>query len=114
MRWLNSMLSRFVRCGTLRVIDAHGKVHAYRGTPGPEVTIRVTDPKLAGSLFLNPELRAGEAYMDGTLVVEEGGIRGLLLLFALNRENLREQPLYRCLSRARGARPCGPPLRSLQ
>jgi cyclopropane-fatty-acyl-phospholipid synthase len=67
------------------------------------VTIRITDPKLPGSLFFNPELRAGEAYMDGTLVVEEGGIRGLLLLFALNRENLREQPLQRCLARAKWA-----------
>ena len=103
MRLLNSMLSRFVKCGTLRVVDAHGKVHIHQGGPGPEVTVRFTDPKLPGSLFFKPELRAGEAYMDGTLVVEEGGIRGLLLLFALNRGNLRGQPLQRCLNFARWA-----------
>ena len=103
MRLLNSMLSRFVRRGRLRLIDPHGKVHVHQGDPGPEVTVRITDPKLPGSLFFNPELRAGEAYMDGTLIVEEGGIRGLLLLFALNRENLRDQPLHRCLYRARRA-----------
>jgi cyclopropane-fatty-acyl-phospholipid synthase len=108
MRLLNSMLSRFVRCGTLRLIDGHGKVYVHQGVPGPEVTVRITDPKLPGSLFFNPELRAGEAYMDGTLVVEEGGIRGLLLLFALNQANLRDQPLQRCLARARWA------LRALQ
>ena len=116
MRLLNFMLSRFVRCGTLRVIDTHGKVRVYQGDPGPEVTVRITDPKLPGSLFLNPELRAGEAYMDGTLVVEEGGIRDLLLLFALNRDSLREQPLQRCLSRAkwsvRALRQRNPPRRA--
>ena len=97
MRLLNTMLARFVRTGTLRVIDAAGKTHVHQGTAGPEVTIRITDPGLYRSIFLNPELRVGEAYMDGTLVIEEGTIRDLLLLFALNRENLRTQPLQRSL-----------------
>jgi cyclopropane-fatty-acyl-phospholipid synthase len=100
MRLLNAMLGRFVRTGTLCVIDAAGKTHVHQGTAGPEVTIRITDPGLYGSLFLNPELRVGEAYMDGTLVMEKGTIRDLLLLFALNRENLRTQPLQRSLRRA--------------
>ena len=100
MRLLNAMLGRFVRSGTLRVIDARGRMHVHRGAPGPEVTIRITDPGLHRKLFLNPELHAGEAYMDGTLVIEEGGIRDLLLLFALNRENMRTQPLQRSIRRA--------------
>ncbi len=38
--------------------------------------------------------------MDGTLVMEKGTIRDPLLLFALNQENLRAQPLQRSLRRA--------------
>jgi cyclopropane-fatty-acyl-phospholipid synthase len=99
MQLLNRMLSRFVRTGTLRIIDADGRKHLHKGAPGPEVTLRLRDPKLYFALFLNPELRAGEAYMDGTLVIEEGTIRDLLMIFALNRANLRGQPLQKSLRR---------------
>ena len=64
MRLLNAMLGRFVHTGTLRVIDAAGQTHVHQGSAGPEVTIRITDPGLYRSLFVNPELRAGEAYVD--------------------------------------------------
>jgi cyclopropane-fatty-acyl-phospholipid synthase len=97
MRLLNYAMQRFVTTGTLRIIDADGKLHEYGTTPGPNVTIRLTDRRLHHSLFFNPELRAGEAYMDGTLVIEEGSLRDLLLLFALNRSNLRSQPLQKLL-----------------
>src|SRR5688500_1221166 len=116
MRLLNSMLRRFVRTGTLRVIDAYGNEHVHGGGPGPEVTLRVTEPRLHLSLFFNPELRAGEACTDGTLRVEQGTVRDLLLLFALNRNNLRGQPLQRLLrklaKRLRGFHPRNPRGRS--
>ena len=54
---LSHMLKSFVRTGTLTVIDAEGKRHTFGGTPGPKVTMRLTDPKLYKSLFFNPELR---------------------------------------------------------
>ena len=55
---LSHMLKSFVRAGTLTVIDAEGKTHTFGGTPGPKVTMRLTDPKLYKSLFFNPELAA--------------------------------------------------------
>ena len=97
MRLLDSMLKRFVVAGTLRLIDAAGGEHLYGGSDGPRVTLRLTDPKLHRSLALNPELKAGEAYMDGTLVIEDGTIRDLLTLFALNRSNLRGQTTQKAL-----------------
>lgn len=97
MRLLDTMLSRFVQTGTLRIIDAGGALHVYGGAKGPEVTLRFKERKLHRSLFLNPELRIGEAYMDGSLTVEEGSLRELLLIFALNRDNLRDQPLQKLL-----------------
>ncbi len=97
MRLLDHMLSRFVRTGTLTVVGPDGNRATHGGTAGPNVTIRLTERKLYRSLFLNPELKAGEAYMDGTLLVEQGSIRDLLMIFALNREHLRSQPLQRLL-----------------
>ena len=95
MRLLDRMLARFVRTGTLTVIGPDGRAVVHQGAAGPAVTIRLTEPKLYRTLFLNPELKAGEAYMDGTLLVEQGSIRDLLMIFALNRDHLRDQPLQR-------------------
>ena len=97
MRLLDTMMRRFVRTGTLRVIDADGGLHVYEASPAPRVTVRLTDRALHTSLFLNPELRTGEAYMDGTLSIEEGTLRDLLTLYALNRSNLRGHPLQQVL-----------------
>ena len=66
------LLGQLMRWGTLRVIDANGKPHSYAGEPGPSATIRLHDRALHSRLFWNPRLYAGEAYMDGTLTLEDG------------------------------------------
>ena len=66
------LLEQLMRWGSLRVIDAHGRLHTYAGEPGPSVTIRLHDKALHSRLFWNPRLYAGEAYMDGTLTLEDG------------------------------------------
>ncbi|MGE0652842.1 MAG: class I SAM-dependent methyltransferase [Alphaproteobacteria bacterium] len=45
---------------------------------GPSVTIRLHTRIAPFRLMLNPELAAGEAYMDGTLTIEEGTLRDFL------------------------------------
>ncbi len=82
-------MRRFVTTGRLSIIDHTGTRHDFGPGGEPSATIRITDPKLYRTLFFNPELHAGEAYMDGTLIVEEGGIRGFLEVFAQNRDGLR-------------------------
>jgi len=89
MKLLNSMMARFVKVGQLTIIDADGKPHVHGPGGEPHATIRLKDKKLYRELFLNPELKAGEAYMDGRLICEEGGIRGLLSVFGANRDGLR-------------------------
>ncbi len=74
---LSHMLKSFVRVGTLKVIDAKGRVHVFAGAPGPKVTMRLTDPTLYRKLFFNPELHAGEAYMDGRLRFENSTLARL-------------------------------------
>jgi cyclopropane-fatty-acyl-phospholipid synthase len=88
------MMKSFVRTGTLRVIDAEGRAHVFAGAPGPQVTMRLTDPSLYRKLVLNPELHAGEAYMDGTMRFEDGStLRDFITLFSLNRTSLATYPL---------------------
>lgn len=99
MKLLGHAMRRFVRTGTLRIIDADGVRHEFAASASPAVTVRLTDRRLHRDLFINPELRTGEAYMDGTLVIEEGSLRDLLTLYALNRSGLRRQPVQKTLRR---------------
>jgi|RhiMethySRZTD1v2_1073278.scaffolds.fasta_scaffold30718_2 cyclopropane-fatty-acyl-phospholipid synthase len=96
---LSHMLRSFVRVGELVVIDADGQSHLFSGAPGPRVTMRLTDRSLYRKLFLNPELHAGEAYMDGRLRFEGSTLRDFLTLFSVNRLSLGNQPLQKALRR---------------
>ncbi|MGF9692215.1 cyclopropane-fatty-acyl-phospholipid synthase family protein [Rhizobium sp. 0TCS1.26] len=95
---LSHMMKSFIRKGRLTVIDATGARHVFEGTPGLSVTMRLTDSKLYRSLVFNPELAAGEAYMDGTMRFEEGSsLRDFLTLFSVNRLSLGSYPLQKVL-----------------
>lgn len=53
--------------------------------------IRIHDKSLYWKLVLNPELHAGEAYMDERITMEEGTtVRDFLTLFSANRYSLSE------------------------
>jgi len=102
MYLLAKILERVVRIGTLRVFDAHGRLHVFSGSSDPFVTIRLSDKTLHRKLLLNLGLYAGEAYMDGTLTLEECTLYDALQLFALNwlsREPQLIQTLLRRFSR---------------
>src|SRR5258706_75750 len=72
------LFRHFVRVGTLRVTDAHGRTHSFSGSPGPTVSIRLHDAALHRRLLLQPKLAFGEAYMEGTLTIEDGTLYRLL------------------------------------
>jgi cyclopropane-fatty-acyl-phospholipid synthase len=97
------LLRHLVRQGTLRVVDAHGTVRSFAGEPGPTITIRLHDTALGYKLFLNPRLYLGEAFMDGTLTVEDATIFDFLNFAAINL-NLAPRtaltPLYQGFGRA--------------
>ncbi len=101
---LSTMLRSFVRNGTLDVIDAAGTAHRFGGTrPGPQVVMQLSDPTLYRKLFFNPEMHAGEAYMDGRMTFPGSSLRDFLTLFSVNRLSLGNQPhqrLLRSVSRA--------------
>lgn len=99
MRLLANLLRSFVRRGCLKVIDADGKLHEFGpGDDGPTVTMRFADHLLPYKIFLNPELYALEAYMDGEIELQDGStLYDLLYLHSLNRDGFNRHPWQRAL-----------------
>jgi cyclopropane-fatty-acyl-phospholipid synthase len=89
---LDKMLSRLVRKGRLVVTDHDGREYAYGpGGDGDAIRIRFTDKGAAFHIGRYPQMGAGEAYMDGRLVVEPPhDIRDLLLFLGHNGEENHE------------------------
>ena len=84
---LDKMLRALIHQGQLRVLDHDGGEYRY-GDPGADpVTIRLTDKGAALHIARDPRVGAGEAYMDGRLVVEAPhDIRDMVLLVMQNAE----------------------------
>lgn len=90
---LSALLKRLIRVGTLHVIDAKGEKHTFRGTKGPEVTIRLVDSLVPWKILLNPALAVGEAYMDGRLTLEGAeSVYDFLYLVTKNMEWRPDNP----------------------
>ena len=79
-RLLSIFLSRFIRQGSLDVTTAAGNVYTFGDGSGAPVSVRLTNATAQRAVLLDPELRLGEAYMDGSLVVERGSIAVLVML----------------------------------
>lgn len=77
---------KLITQGELTVTDSDGKVYHY-GSPFPgrePVAVRFTTPSTSRKIVLSPSLGAGEAYMDGRLVMEKGDIYALVDLVTWN------------------------------
>lgn len=94
--WLfKRLLQKLMQDGELIVVDPAGHQCRY-GHPSathPEVRIRLTDVATARAIALNPALGAGEAFMDGRLVIEQGDIFALIDLVTWNLRWQRDNPV---------------------
>jgi len=88
LRWIFRLI---VKRGHLRVTTARGTVITVGDDSGTPVAVRITSPKTERAILLNPELTLGEAYMDGTFVVEQGSIADFLELI-LGQDCMGEGP----------------------
>ncbi len=78
-------LSRVLGEGQLTIIDSGGRSHRVQGArPGPSVTIRIHRWSTGLMMALRPRLAFGEAYMAGTLTVENSDLYDLLDLLGRN------------------------------
>ena len=101
-----ALLQKFVRRGELTVIDHEGERHAF-GAGEPRAAIRLNTASAFGVMARNPELKLGEAYMDGLWDVAEGTLHDVLTLLRINLEAAiagggRWQPLRALLTSLNG------------
>jgi len=82
---LKALLRRLIKTGSLTYYDPAGHRHDF-GDPasGPCVAIRITDKRTPLRIALDPRMALGEAYMDGTLRMEQGTLYDFLELCARN------------------------------
>src|SRR5262249_35223601 len=79
MDWLLRLLiARLIRRGNLRLTTARGNVFTFGDGSGPPVAARFTNLRAELGVMLEPEIKLGEAYMNGSFVIEQGSIADLL------------------------------------
>jgi cyclopropane-fatty-acyl-phospholipid synthase len=79
MDWLlRVLIARLIRRGNLRLTTARGAVLTFGDGSGPQVAARFANLRAELGVLLEPELKLGEAYMDGSFVIEQGSITDLL------------------------------------
>jgi cyclopropane-fatty-acyl-phospholipid synthase len=77
-RLLQILLVAFIRRGTLKLTTSRGRTFTFGDGTGTPVAVRFTTRAAELGVLLDPELKFGEAYMEGTLVVERGTIADVL------------------------------------
>ncbi|CAH0496278.1 cyclopropane-fatty-acyl-phospholipid synthase family protein [Novosphingobium sp. CECT 9465] len=86
---LDQLLKRLIHTGTLIVIDHDGREYTYGKGDAPTLAIRLTDKGAAMHIARDPRVGAGEAYMDGRLVVDPPhDIRDFILLVMSNARSV--------------------------
>ncbi|MEO1493796.1 MAG: cyclopropane-fatty-acyl-phospholipid synthase family protein [Pseudomonadota bacterium] len=93
MRFLPRIFRAAIKAGRLEMAGPGGYSEVFgHGGPGPDVAIKITDPALDWQIFLNPELKAAEAYMNGGLQIERGTIHEFIALFFHNKRHFDLTP----------------------
>jgi cyclopropane-fatty-acyl-phospholipid synthase len=94
-RLLQQVLALLVRSGTLHVRPVGGRAFTVGDGTGRPLKLRFISRAAELGILLDPELRFGEAYMDGTVTVEEGSIADLLQLVMSQAASQRPLPWAR-------------------
>jgi cyclopropane-fatty-acyl-phospholipid synthase len=81
MDWvLRILIARLIGRGNLRLTTARGTELTFGDGSGPLVAARFTSHAAELGVLIEPALKLGESYMDGTFVMEQGSIADLLEL----------------------------------
>jgi cyclopropane-fatty-acyl-phospholipid synthase len=82
MNWLLRLALAHVTCGNLQVTTARGATISFGDGTGPPIAVRFTSASAQRAVLFDPDLRLGEAYMDGAFVVDRGSIAEFVDLVA--------------------------------
>lgn len=88
-RLLRAVCRRLIRTGNLQVTTGAGSTFSCGDGAGAPVAVRFASRRAEWRVLIDPELRLGEAYMDGGLVVERGSIADFLDLAVKNLSRVR-------------------------
>jgi cyclopropane-fatty-acyl-phospholipid synthase len=80
MDWLLRFALAHVARGNLRVTTARAATFSFGDGTGPPIAVRFVSAGAQWAVLLDPDLKLGEAYMDGTFVVEDGSIADALAI----------------------------------
>jgi len=78
------MMQTLLRKGSLKITMPSGLCKTYGDGTGAPIAIRLHDTATVRRLVLNPELAAGEAYMGGTLTIENDELRAFVSMVLTN------------------------------
>src|SRR5689334_21671591 len=79
-RLLRVLLGHFIRRGNFRVTTSRGTTLTFGDGTGRPVAICFATRQAEWDILRDPELKFGECYMDGSVVVEQGTIADVLKL----------------------------------
>ena len=82
MDWLLRLALAHVTRGNLQVTAASGRTFSLGDGTGPPIAVHFASAQAQRSVLLDPDLKLGEAYMDGTFVVDRGSIAQFVDLVA--------------------------------
>jgi len=92
-RLLRTVLQSSICAGTLGITTASGARFTLGDGTGKQVAIRFRSHAAERGILFDPEMKFGEAYMDGSVVVEEGSIADVLAVI-LRQQRDGRPPLF--------------------
>jgi cyclopropane-fatty-acyl-phospholipid synthase len=95
---LSAFAKRVIVEGDLTIVDAGGGRHRLGDGRGRPVVIRLHDKSLHRRLAINPYLYVGEAFMEGTLTIEQGSLYDFLDICAANERRVSSHPFSRAVA----------------
>jgi cyclopropane-fatty-acyl-phospholipid synthase len=106
MEWrmlLSRLLQRIIRHGDLTVTDWMGHTRRYGDGTGEPIHIQLASNSVARAIAINPDLKFGETYMDGGLMLRRGSLFNLIELATRSMWYLDADPVQKAVYTARRA-----------
>jgi cyclopropane-fatty-acyl-phospholipid synthase len=85
---IEKFLWRAMKRGTLEIVDADGKSHRFGDGTGIPVRIRFIRHSAERAVANNPDLKLGEEYVDGGLVIEDGSLYDFMMILLANAQGV--------------------------
>jgi cyclopropane-fatty-acyl-phospholipid synthase len=94
---LRQGLGRLVTTGSLRVVLPDGRAFEFGDGSGPPIQLRFADEGAVWALILDPDLRTGEMFTEGRLLMEAGTICDFLCLVLKHAHGAASGPFDKVL-----------------